>query len=1592
MAAALIVGGFFALNANAVITTINLSSPVGNEILRGTVNITWTSNGESTDTVEVSYSTNDFYNDTRVVIDSVPNTGIYAWNTTTIPDGNNYRIQVKNVANSANSRSPLSFTIDNTPPTTPTILTPNGGQILKGGDTYNITWTPTTDVNPSMTPITIEYASDGSTFVPIATNEADDGSYTWTIPSDNTTAAKIRVISIDLASNTSSDVSDAAFTIDSIAPTIPVANIVGTTIQGANDTVAITFNEPVFAAGGWASAFTSITGSFTQSLTLTNAGFNYSGNTLTITLNEATDGMYLRNGETITVDPVAGAIRDAAGNSLSDAPVVGTTLVTGDSAAPTVALTYDPDRPVRDVDTVTITVTFNETIRGISSIAIDTAGVDVLATPMSGSGLVWTYSWDVPAGSDGVATIIISGVTDLAGNANATATNNTRTIDNTDPNTVINSPDANSWHNTGFSLSVSDTDSGGSGLNICRYKVNSKIGADWVLTKDWTSRTCNATTPLITIGAGNDCQSEGRDGDDGKCRVTVDSTDLAGNPDSTFRHFSIDWTPPDAATISIAGGAVVTKNVTPTLTLTPGTVAPDFMRFSCNGANWSDWVAWATTYNSFNLTTGAGCSVSDGAKTVYVSVEDAHNNIQTTVNSDSIIYDSDNKLTVGSGKDFITIQAAIDAATPNDTIEVAAGDYTENVNVNKSLILQGVGNPTVTALNPAVSVFNVIAAASPVNISGFTITGANVSTTAGIYLGADVTGCNIHDNILTGNGDGIWLGSGSNHNILANNTLSSNYQGFEVYHSDYNTFTNNHSDSNNVYGFKMESADHNTFTGNTANSNAKYGFYLAAGSSNSDNNTFTNNTANSNTEYGMRINSSNGNTLTTNTFNLNVIAGIRLKDDITNLVLNGNSFTNSQTGIDIASGAGSVTSWTVSSNNISGNTTYGVNNSGTGILDARVNWWGHWSGPHHSTNPLGTGNAVTDNVTFSKWCTNDTCTTFGSNSPLAQLIITTAPGDSVAIPNPITLTITGKDSEGITRVNDNTTQAALTADRGAAFGSNLVTLANGVGSTNITNTVMGLVNILASQVGGLVTGTKQVTFTSSDAVPPTISGHIPANGATGVSISAAPYVIFSEALSGPTVNSTNIQLKKYSDDSLVPATVSLVEGGTKVIITPSSPLLYSTQYYFTVSAGVQDLAGNALSGVLDISTKSSHQFITTADFADHTPPTISSHFPTDNASGISVNVAPYIIFSEALKASTVNSANIQLKKDSDNSTVAATISLVEGGIRVIITPASNLDTSTQYYFAVSTGVQDEAGNALAAALDSGTKADHEFTTATDTADHTAPFIVSHTPADNATDVTITIAPYLTFSEALKATTISSTNIQLKKDSDDSTIAATVSLVEGGTRVVITPNSSLANDTQYYFAVSTSVQDEAGNALATALDSLTKDSHEFRTVAVVPIVVDEVIVQNNNAAATDSYLAGWHYTFRITVNTDETDLSVKFTDWVNSADPTKTVAANGNMRLLFNTSTGNGLGSIVGLTDADIIAGVGPIHSFAIGNQYEDQTLLIGGVPTPTAIDLDTLDISTDLGRQIKFDVFTKLPLPPTTVPGFYTTTYGIQVN
>lgn len=98
---------------------------------------------------------------------------------------------------------------------------------------------------------------------------------------------------------------------------------------------------------------------------------------------------------------------------------------------------------------------------------------------------------------------------------------------------------------------------------------------------------------------------------------------------------------------------------------------------------------------------------------------------------------------------------------------------------------------------------------------------------------------------------------------------------------------------------------------------------------------------------------------------------------------------------------------------------------------------------------------------------------------------------------------------------------------------------------------------------------------------------------------------------------------------------------------------------------------------------------------DTTPPTVSNTVPANNATGVAVGSTFVWNFSEALKLSTVTSANFFVLKETDGSVIAGALSINAGRTAVTFTPTSNLTAASVYRAYVTTNVKDLAGNSLA---------------------------------------------------------------------------------------------------------------------------------------------------------------------------------------------------------------------------------------------------------------------------------------------------------
>ena len=309
-----------------------------------------------------------------------------------------------------------------------------------------------------------------------------------------------------------------------------------------------------------------------------------------------------------------------------------------------------------------------------------------------------------------------------------------------------------------------------------------------------------------------------------------------------------------------------------------------------------------------------------------------------------------------------------------------------------------------------------------------------------------------------------------------------------------------------------------------------------------------------------------------------------------------------------------------------------------------------------------------------------------------------------------------------------------------------------------------------------------------------VASTFPLDHATAVAVSVQPTATFSAMLSNTMIQATAFTLKQGSTNVAGTVTYSGNTGTFK----PASPLLANTVYTGTITFG------NNNSDEEDDDNKSGHlytwSFTTVGGGADLTAPTVSSVAPSVNATLVAVSSKVNIVFSELMNPSTINATTFTLKQGATN--ISGTVTYT--GNTATFAPTAPLVAGTVYTGTIATGAKDAAGNALAANYS------WSFTTATVVVtDVTPPTVQSVTPANSATSIAINSSLTATFSEAMSASTISSSTFTLKQGT--TTVAGTVSY--SGTTATFTPSAALTGNTVYTANITTGAKDVAGNLLA-----------------------------------------------------------------------------------------------------------------------------------------------------------------------------------
>ncbi|MFA7171618.1 MAG: right-handed parallel beta-helix repeat-containing protein, partial [Candidatus Paceibacterota bacterium] len=511
-----------------------------------------------------------------------------------------------------------------------------------------------------------------------------------------------------------------------------------------------------------------------------------------------------------------------------------------DTTSPTI--TIDLPSTITKETSVTVTGTYKET--NIKEIKVN----DAVATVNSDSK---TYSAVVSLDSEG-ENAISAVITDLAVNTGFASDSITR--DTTAPVMELISPDDSSFLRGDATLvfDFKDTNLAYLELDIVRpndtqnARLQATLPADdsqiqtmsaSFATYGVKSANYNSTDQIWTIVLDTTNNAVWRGG---ATKFYIEVGDTAGN----------QWGDMDG-TLELRTWTI--DNIAPTISFTSPTSNEIFIDTALINFTGTDSSAITCSYkvDSSDTATTVPCGtatdilgLSDGWHSVVLTVTDAAGNF---VDSDAISFfvNVDDILTVGSGKEFATITAAIDAAKNDNTISVSAGTYEESIVIpgdktGLKLVKDNSSTGIATIQATTGDAITIEAGANDSEITGFSIDCQNKSY--GINASKITTRVKVAENTISGyskNGIIIYGGSITIENNKITGSKSTTFSVDSIYTRDGVTATITGNDlSGNIFeniaggsaaGISIHAGDKITATGNTIHGNS-IGIHAKSGS------------------------------------------------------------------------------------------------------------------------------------------------------------------------------------------------------------------------------------------------------------------------------------------------------------------------------------------------------------------------------------------------------------------------------------------------------------------------------------------------------------------------------------------------------------------------------------------------------------------------------------------------------------------------------------------------------------------------------------------------------------------------------------------
>jgi len=530
-------------------------------------------------------------------------------------------------------------------------------------------------------------------------------------------------------------------------------------------------------------------------------------------------------------------------------------------------------------------------------------------------------------------------------------------------------------------------------------------------------------------------------------------------------------------------------------------------------------------------------------------------------------------------------------------------------------------------------------------------------------------------------------------------------------------------------------------------------------------------------------------------------------------------------------------------------------------------------------------------------------------------------------------------------------------------------------NASYTITITGVKDTAGNQMTGTVTNSFS-TGPTFDLNAPSVVLSDPAPDTMGVGTNVAPRVQFSKRLnplsvvssSNEVYNQSSVQLLNSATGVFVPVTVTLSSDRTTATLTPTSPLTPNTQYELFVgeSANYYDVAGN--SGIPYTS------YFTTDSGADTTPATVSTISPANNQTGAPLNAQIVAMMSDGIDPTTVTNSSITVTP-SGGSAIAGTVTLASDGVTLTFVPSGAL-TKTKLYNVSVGGFNDVQSNPVTAFNSS-------FTTGSGSYGSSSFTLVSTSPANGASNISVTSPVTFTMSNLINPASVNTESVHVCIDGCGIIyVAGTYSV--SGAMITFTPLTPYpASATMGMFV--NGLMDEAGNMASNLAGG------SFKVAGTVDPTPPAVTITPSNGTTNLGLNTQVVLTFSKSIN--PTTISSSTVNLFNGdvlLNPAISISQDNRTVVLNSSGATLPAGAAITATASHLIT---DLSGNALADTTSQFTTMAVQTSAPSVLSSRPANGATNVPANTVITLFTSAPMNTGTIPGaLYVSQNGVLVS